>query len=105
MRKAGTLLVSCSCRQGHQDLGRPGLSLLNLDTQVSPCTHETPAVSLLWLGAGATLAVLQRRCCGRISGWGKTTGQKTGMGLGEHPGTICGKEGAEVTLEEGMKSR
>lgn len=30
---------------------------------------------------------------------------KTGMGLGEPPGTICGKEGAEVTLEEGMKSR
>lgn len=30
---------------------------------------------------------------------------KTRTGLGEQPSTICGKEGAEVSLEEGMKSR
>lgn len=101
--------MSCSCRQGHWDLGRPGLSLLNLGTQVSPCTHKTPAVSLLWLGAGATLAVLQRHCCGRIGGWGKTAGQNVDSenrdGARGHQGAICGKEGAEVSLEEGIKSR
>lgn len=94
--------MSCCCGKGTgawAELASPCLTWAHK----CPLVHKTTAASLLWLGAGAKLAALLWQ--GQWSGDKQVRALKMGMGLREQTGTIRGKEGAELSLEEGMKSR